>query len=107
MEFANPASTQEKTKLKRNHKMRIKKTTEAETIIQKALNGESVDEIVDEITTSGNIAGMPLPMGIVKQQRDYQDDDDEKAKKRRRYYIVGKMEPDDPTPPTAMRSYEG
>ena len=92
--------------------MRIRKhvPAKAESIIAKLLDGKSVDEIVDEITTSGNIAGMPLPMGIVKQQRDYRDDADddkeEKERKRKRFYIIGKMEPDDPEPPTSMRSYE-
>lgn len=59
-----------------------------ESMIQRMLDGESIEEIVDEITKSGAIPGLPQPMAVVRDPRytDYEDDeeeDDDKARKRR------------------------
>lgn len=53
-----------------------------ESMIQRLLDGESIEEIVDEITKSGAIPGLPQPMAIVKDPRYTDDEDDEEEDER-------------------------
>lgn len=60
----------------------------AEDIIQRIVNGETIEEIIDEITKSGAIPGLPQPMAIVRDPRyTMSDDDEENDAKRKRYRI--------------------
>lgn len=61
----------------------------AETLIQRMLHGEDLSEIIDEITKSGAVPGLPQPMAVVHDPRytRYDDDEDEEDERPRPQFI--------------------
>jgi hypothetical protein len=46
------------------------------TLIRRVASGASPQEVLDEITRSGDVPGLPMPMGIVRKKRTYKRKDD-------------------------------